>query len=140
ILVDRGDINPEDADQFLRRRPLFGEMLVEAGLTTPDRVNTAVLEQQHLDHVREKQQKIDAAATLRVPAAKLDAMVDIVGELVTVQARLTGYAMASGEAEINLIAEEVERLASLLRESTMSARMLPIRDTFSRFKRLVRDL
>lgn len=81
-----------------------------------------------------------AAATLRVPAAKLDALVDIVGELVTVQARLTSYSQATGQSEVALIAEEVERLTALLRENTMSVRMLPIGETFSRFNRLVRDL
>ena len=82
----------------------------------------------------------EIAATLRVPAAKLDSLVDIVGELVTVQARLNGYALGSADSEINFIAEEVERLTELLRESTMSLRMLPIGETFSRFKRLVHDL
>ena len=85
-------------------------------------------------------EKTGTAATLRIPAAKLDALVNIVGELVAVQARLSGYASEEGESEINLIAEDLERLTGLLRESTMSARMLPIGETFSRFKRLVRDL
>jgi two-component system chemotaxis sensor kinase CheA len=80
------------------------------------------------------------SATLRVSADKLDSLVNIVGELVTVQARLSGYAAASGSAEAGLIAEEVERLTERLRETTMSVRMLPIGETFSRFKRLVRDL
>ena len=84
--------------------------------------------------------KTEAAASLRVPAGKLDSMVDVVGELVTVQARLSGYASSRGDSEITFIAEEVERLTELLRETTMSLRMLPIGDTFVRFKRLVRDL
>jgi two-component system chemotaxis sensor kinase CheA len=80
------------------------------------------------------------SVTLRVSADKLDSLVNIVGELVTVQARLSGYAAASGSAEAGFISEEVERLTERLRETTMSVRMLPIRETFSRFKRLVRDL
>jgi two-component system chemotaxis sensor kinase CheA len=84
--------------------------------------------------------KQEAASTLRVSAAKLDDLVNIVGELVTVQARLSGYALASGASEVHFIAEEVERLTERLRENTMSIRMLPIGDTFNRFKRLVRDL
>ncbi|HEY1338223.1 MAG TPA: chemotaxis protein CheA [Bryobacteraceae bacterium] len=140
ILVDRGDIQAAEAEKCLRERPLTGELLVEAGLVSQDRVDAAVLEQRHLDAIREKRQKAEAAATLRVPAAKLDALVNIVGELVTVQARLSSYALASGEPEINFIAEEVERLSGLLRESTMGVRMLPIGETFGRFKRLVRDL
>jgi two-component system, chemotaxis family, sensor kinase CheA len=140
ILVARGDVARDEAEKCLESRPLAGEMLVKAGLVTPDRVGAAVLEQRHLDAVRDKQDKAAAATTLRVPAAKLDTLVDVVGELVTVAARLSSYATASGAPEANLIAGELERLTGLLRESTMSIRMLPIGETFARFKRLVRDL
>lgn len=81
-----------------------------------------------------------ASATLRVPAAKLDQLVNVVGELVTVRARLSAYAAGREDAEITGIAEEVERLTEMLRENTMNIRMVPIGETFSRFKRLVRDL
>jgi two-component system, chemotaxis family, sensor kinase CheA len=84
--------------------------------------------------------KSEVASTLRVSASKLDDLVNIVGELVTVQARLSGYALAAATPEIQFIAEEIERLSERLRENTMSIRMLPIGDTFSRFNRLVRDL
>ena len=140
VLVERGDITASAVEEHLNARPKVGEMLVQAGLVSEDRVQAALLEQQHLDTQREKRRKVEASASLRVPAAKLDSLVNIVGELVTVQARLNGYALSSGDSEITFIAEEVERLTSLLRENTMSIRMLPIGETFSRFKRLVRDL
>lgn len=140
ILVERGDVKADDAEKCLAERCLAGQTLVAAGLVAKDRLDAALLEQKHLDAIREKRYKAEAATTLRVPAAKLDTLVNIVGELVTIQARLSSYALASAEPEINFIAEEVERLAELLRESTMSVRMLPIGETFSRFKRLVRDL
>jgi two-component system chemotaxis sensor kinase CheA len=140
LLVERGDVAQADLESCLAERPLVGEALIEAGLVTPDRVEAAALEQRHLDGLREKRQKAEAASTLRVPAARLDSLVNIVGELVTVQARLSGYAGRAVDSEIVFIAEEVERLTNLLRENTMSIRMLPIRETFNHFKRLVRDL
>jgi two-component system chemotaxis sensor kinase CheA len=140
LLVERGDVPRGVVEEVLEARPRAGELLVQAGLVSQDRVDAAVLEQRHRDALREKRQKEQSAASLRVPAVKLDSLVNIVGELVTVQARLSSYAAASGNTEVSFIAEEVERLAELLRESTMSIRMLPIGETFSRFKRLVRDL
>jgi two-component system, chemotaxis family, sensor kinase CheA len=80
------------------------------------------------------------AASLRVAAAKLDQLVNLVGELVTVQARLSEAAARSSDAGILEIAESVERLTSELRENSMSIRMLPLRATFERFRRLVHDL
>jgi len=69
-----------------------------------------------------------------------------VGELVTVQARFSQTVGEQRNADqtsntmLRSIAEEVERLTAELRDSTMSIRMLPIGSTFSKFKRLVRDL
>ena len=140
VLVERGDASAEHVEECLANRPLAGDLLVQAGLAARDRVDAALLEQQHLDAMRARHPKAEAAASLRVPAARLDSLLDIVGELVTVQARLSGHALASPGAEINFIAEEVERLTERLRGSAMSLRMLPIGETFGRFKRLVHDL
>lgn len=82
----------------------------------------------------------DTASNIRVPAAKLDQFVDLVGELVTVQARLGEIASRHDDPDVAAVSEEVERLTSALRESSMSIRMLPIRTTFERFRRLVHDL
>lgn len=140
ILAARGDVAHDVVEQCLAERPLIGELLVEKKLLSRDRVDAAVLEQQHLEALHEKRGSSSAAATLRVPAARLDALVNVVGELVTVQARLSNCALVSGDAEIGFISEEVERLSEQLRESTMSLRMQPIGETFGRFRRLVRDL
>ena len=140
LLVDRGDVDAADIERALAGRPRIGEALVEAGLVTPDRVDAAMAEQRHLEAQREKLRKAETAATLKVPAAKLDNLVNVVGELVTVQARLSEYAAGNGESEIQFIAEEVQRLTEVLRETAMNIRMLPIGETFGRFRRLVRDL
>jgi two-component system chemotaxis sensor kinase CheA len=79
-------------------------------------------------------------SSIRVATGKLDILVDLVGELVTIQARLSQTALSKGIPEFLAIAEEVERLTGNLRDETMSMRMIPIGTMFSRFKRLVRDL
>ena len=82
----------------------------------------------------------DGIASVRVPSAKLDHFVNLVGELVTVQAQLAEVAGHREDADLETVSEEVERLTSALRENSMSIRMLPIRGTFERFRRLVHDL
>jgi len=79
-------------------------------------------------------------SSIRVSAEKLDQLVNLVGELVTVQARLGEVAARRDDPEVLSVAEEVERLTSALRENSMSIRMLPLRPTFERFRRLVHDL
>ncbi|MDP4173892.1 MAG: chemotaxis protein CheA [Bacteroidota bacterium] len=92
---------------------------------------------------REKEEKHgepETVSSIRVSSEKLDNLVNLVGELVTVQARLTQTANKSNQPELSLIAEEVERLTWELRDNALNIRMLPIGTTFSKFKRLVRDL
>ena len=98
------------------------------------------MEQKHVREIRKERQEASQASSIRVAANKLDALVDLVGELVTVQARLTQKAAHEKDSELNGISEVVERLTAELRDNTMSIRMMPIGTTFSKLKRLVRDL
>ena len=81
-----------------------------------------------------------SVTSLRVPAVKLDQFVDLVGELVTVQARFSELAARRDDSEVTAVSEEIERLTSSLRENSMNIRMVPIRATFEKFRRLVHDL
>lgn len=83
--------------------------------------------------------------SVRVPAERLDVMMDRVGELVIVQSRLaqlasSGVNDAVGELALRSISEEVERLAGELRDTMMALRMVPIAALFGRFRRLIHDL
>lgn len=140
ILVERGDLNPQDMQLILDMQKRFGELLVEKGIVTPDKVASALAEQQHVREQRQDRQVQEAASSIRVPADKLDILVNLVGELVTVQARLSQMSSGKRDASLESIAEEVERLTGELRDNALNIRMLPIGSTFSKFKRLVRDL
>lgn len=140
ILAERGDLTRQDMETILAKQKRFGELLVEQGLVAPEKVASALLEQQHVKEVRKERQAQESASSIRVPAEKLDLLVNLVGELVTVQARLSQTATSRADALLVTIAEEVERLTNELRDTALNIRMLPIGTTFSKFKRLVRDL
>ncbi|MGE5157070.1 MAG: chemotaxis protein CheA, partial [Gemmatimonas sp.] len=91
---------------------------------------------------REEAKRSDerSIATVRVQAERLDELMDRVGELVIAQARLSQLAASGSDLSIKMIAEEIERLAASLRDTTMGARMVPIGSLFGRFRRLVHDL
>ena len=80
------------------------------------------------------------ADTIRVPAERLDELMDRVGELVIAQSRLNQVAAASRDPAVKAVAEEINRLSLELRDTTMGIRMLPIGSLFGRFRRLVHDL
>ncbi|MBU4261832.1 MAG: chemotaxis protein CheA [Proteobacteria bacterium] len=140
ILVEKGDIAQEKLAEILAHKPLIGQTLVQEKLVDQSSIKSALAEQQHIRKLSEKQKEIESSDSVRVAANKLDTLVNLVGELVIVQARLSQHSAMSHEPMAVSIAEEVERLTTELRDNTMSLRMLPIGTTFSKFKRLVRDL
>ncbi|MFN3523781.1 MAG: chemotaxis protein CheA [Phenylobacterium sp.] len=81
-----------------------------------------------------------AVDTVRVPAERLDELMDRVGELVIAQSRLSQLAAASEDLALRAVAEEIERLSGELRDTTMVLRMVPVGALFGRFRRLVHDL
>ena len=142
ILVERGDLSPTDIEKVLSTQKRLGELLVDQGVVSPELVQSALVEQQQVKNARQERATPapDAAASIRVPAERLDQLVNLVGEMVTVQAHLTQVASALGDATFMAISEEVERLTNELRDTALNIRMLPIGSTFSKFKRLLRDL
>ena len=141
ILVHRGDVPPEAVETAAARQQRLGSMLVGDGTVSEDRVRSALAEQAHLREAEAaKAAPANTAGSIRVPAERLDALMDQVGELVIAEARLKQLVGASHDPQIKAIAEEIERLSNGLRDTTMGIRMVPIGSLFSRFRRLVRDL
>ncbi|PKU21381.1 chemotaxis protein CheA [Telmatospirillum siberiense] len=142
ILVERGDTPPDAVLTALSNQQRLGEILVKDGAASKERVASALAEQRHLTAAAAQapQKAQPLQDSIKVPAERLDNLMDRVGELVIAQARLREIATASQDLALKVVAEEIERLASELRDNTMGIRMVPIGSLFGRFRRLVRDL
>jgi two-component system chemotaxis sensor kinase CheA len=81
-----------------------------------------------------------ATENVRVPAERLDELMDRVGELVIAQSRLSQLAGGSADILLRSVSEDVERLSGELRDTMMVLRMVPIAQLFGRFRRLIHDL
>jgi two-component system chemotaxis sensor kinase CheA len=140
ILVERGDLTEEDLVKYLKEKKRLGEALVEEGAVDDTKVQSALAEQERVQTLRRERKANDAMESIRVKSDRLDKLVNLVGEMVTVQARLSQFANSRIDADLLSVAEEVERLTWDLRDQVLTIRMLPIGGTFTRFKRLIRDL
>ncbi len=89
---------------------------------------------------RERRETLKNTASIRVLADRLDELMDRVGELVITQSRLKQIAGSSSDQQVRAVAEEIERLALELRDTTMGIRMVQIGSLFGRFRRVVHDL
>lgn len=137
-------LRQHDLDVFVQR------------LASSDWDDTAILEQEMTSHITdalsrrmppspcpgevEKAEPTVTATTIRVESARLDRLVDFVGEMVIIQSRLQQTALTRDDSLIRTIAEELDRVVSKMRDETLRIRMVPIGGMFATLRRLVRDL
>jgi two-component system, chemotaxis family, sensor kinase CheA len=77
---------------------------------------------------------------IRVDLRRLDALMDLIGELVTARGRLNQLAAERRDAAVDDVAIQVSRLTGELQSEIIQARMTPVWQVFDRYPRLVRDL
>lgn len=83
------------------------------------------------------------STSIRVDVAKVDQLINLVGEIVITQSmmNLLGQSLEGALAEkFQTVANELERNTREIQEAVMSIRMLPVSFVFNRFPRVVRDL
>lgn len=141
ILIEQGKLSVEDLDSLLGSQKRIGELLVEEKLVSATDLKVALESQKQIQQVQKNKALHDDMSTIRVKSEKLDELMALVGELVTVHAQILQTSKTVEENEkLNSVVEQFGRLTDELRNNTMSIRMVPIGTTFSSFKRLVRDL
>jgi two-component system chemotaxis sensor kinase CheA len=82
----------------------------------------------------------EAETTVRVDTARLDEIMNMVGELVLVRNRLVRLGLNSGDEAMSKAVSNLDVVTADLQTSVMKTRMQPIKKVFGRFPRLVRDL
>ncbi len=82
----------------------------------------------------------EAETTVRVDTARLDEIMNMVGELVLVRNRLVRLGSNSGDEAMSKAVSNLDVVTADLQTAVMKTRMQPIKKVFGRFPRLVRDL
>ncbi len=78
--------------------------------------------------------------TVRVDTARLDEIMNMVGELVLVRNRLATLRADIGEGPVAVAVSNLDVVTSDLQLAVMKTRMQPVKKVFGRFPRVVRDL
>lgn len=113
----------------------LGEVLVGQGVVQEELVEAALKKQQII-----KEHRAVESTLMRIRADKLDELITQVGELVIAASGARLLAQNSGNSELDEASLDIEELVEQVRESALRLRMVPIGDTFNRFKRVVRDV
>lgn len=80
-----------------------------------------------------------ASRTVRIPAQRLDDLLDLVGELVLARDRLVRTAAPTADDAARQAMDDTSRLILQLRDAILHSRMVPLAQVFDRFPRHVRD-
>ncbi len=138
ILVEEGVINEDELQEALERSQVppsrkLGQTLISEGMASPKDVSRAL---------RKQAQQVTDSNTIRVDIKKLDDLIDMVGELVITQSmiRQSATLQSLGDRKIVRDISQMESITSELQRSSTVLRMIPIKQTFQRMSRLVRDL
>ncbi len=138
ILVDAGALTEQELKNALNKQKesgsRTGDILIEQGNVQPEVVETAL----------EKQQQSRAASSqtiefLRVNAAKLDTLINLVGELVINGERVSGLTESIDNDKLSEAVTEMNETLEEMRETALGLRIVPIDGVFKRFNRTVRD-
>ncbi len=141
ILVRSGTLSEVELQKILdyqkKAEPQMklGEILVEEEKISPQILDAALKKQSAI-----KEKKTAEQRTLRVDAEKLDRVINIVGELVTTTSGILQRAKYLQDSKLDEFSSTLYRLVNDLRDYSMELRMVPVGDSFNKFKRLVRDL
>jgi len=154
ILVNAGAISQAQLQQALQKQQLaatkgeallLGEVLSDTVGIAPRVVEAALDKQQ-------RQQRAAAARGgaagnsapddnrfIRVQASRLDDVINLLGELVIAGAGASLLAKQTKQRKLVEANAQISRLVEEIRNGTLQLRMVPIGETFSRFRRVVRD-
>lgn len=131
----RAALTPAEADT-IRRGPPFGTPTPEeaAGeIPAEDPLDTPPPGAGPRNPVRGESQH------MRIEAAKLDRLINRVGELVIAAAGTTLLAQQRQDAELLESIAAINALVENIRDDALTLRMVPVGDVFGRFPRLVRE-
>ena len=114
---------------------LLGDILVRDQAVSPALVNAA------LDKQKKNAEKAGSQENkfIRVDAERLDHLINLIGELVINRQRVDLLAGKLGNSSLIEAVNSMSNFTEQIRDAALTLRMVPIGDTFQRFKRVVRD-
>lgn len=145
ILIDMGAVSHDSLESALKKQDRrLGEILVDEHLANEEMVHKAIELQNKLkgdDHLQYSSYAVKRK-DIRVDIMKLDALFDLMGELVTAEGMLLNHPELQGLdlPGVGSTASYLSKITREMQEIIMSIRMVPLEGLFNKMRRLVRDL
>ncbi len=141
ILIEKGDVSEDVLEKALQIQKQgderkIGEILVQENNVPEKKINDALNVQKGIKLPKNVEE------TVRVPVARLDQLIDAIGEAVIAQSMLTADPAVKGSISQSLHTKvnQANMIMRQIQELSMSMRMVSVKSTFQKMARLVRDL
>lgn len=95
---------------------------------------------ENLENIKRDEIHIKGINSIRVDTKRIDAIMNMVSELVTGRNRLLQIGQQFHSEELNETSVFIGKITTEIQSAVMKIRMVPLEKTFSRFSRIVRDL
>jgi len=109
-----------------------------------EKINISSFDITYLERLKEKEGAYPVSLrkihSVRIPAERLDKIINLMGELTIAKSRLSQTVQAKDFAALKEISYLIERLVASLQEEALKTRLLPVSYIFDTFPRIVRDL
>jgi len=139
MLIKTGTLTEQELQKVLNQQQgksdLVGDLLIENKMVQEEVVEQALQKQKKV-----KAKKQQALSFVKVDSAKLDKLVNLVGELVINGAKMGQLSEKFNDDELSETMEGIMLSLDEMRETALGLRMIPIGATFNRFHRVVRDI
>ncbi|MGA3327299.1 MAG: chemotaxis protein CheW [Terriglobia bacterium] len=139
MLVQAGTTSPEQVHEALNLQHdgdvrRLGEILVEKGAAKPAAIQEALQGQ------AEARASALSESNIRVDVALLDKLMNLVGELVLARNQILQFSSTQQDSTFLNTTQRLNLITTELQEGVMKTRMQPIGNIWSKFPRVVRDL
>ncbi len=115
--------------------------VIEESVATVTPISAAVSAPQVAAQSAESKNNTAANAdeSIRVSLARLEKLLNFVGELVILQTVLKGQATNAGQLSLRRTVDQLGKVTKEVQDISMSLRMVPLKQTFQKMQRIVRD-
>ena len=115
------------------------QMIAEEVSSNVTPIHAAVAQVQNEVVAAKNSPATSADESIRVSLSRLEKLLNFVGELVILQTVLKGQATNAGQLELRRTVDQLGKVTKEVQDISMSLRMVPLKQTFQKMQRIVRD-
>jgi len=140
-ISDHSQQNQSVSQNTRQQEEVSSTPIITASASSPEEKDTKTDKPSNtITTVKEEDKKSQSATTIRVNISHLDAMMNLVGEMVIAKAQLEQIARKHKIEELTSTLEQFDRIAIDLQGAVLKTRMVPIHQIFDRYPRMMRDI